>query len=152
MQEPASGRDPFVAAAAALRATSKIRVGTGVVGTVFHSSHHLALSAATLQEQSNARFVLGVGVAHKIFADHINWPYPSSPLMHMQRHAAELMHYSRSGLAFGGEFPVWMAALGTRMFELAAGLTDGVILNWVSPTTVRKLPSISAGLMLRGRP
>jgi alkanesulfonate monooxygenase SsuD/methylene tetrahydromethanopterin reductase-like flavin-dependent oxidoreductase (luciferase family) len=149
IQEPATGRDPFIAAAAALRTTSTLHVGTGVAGSVFHSSRHLALTAATLNEQADGRFVLGVGVAHKIFADHIGWPYPSSPLAHMQRYATELNLYSHTGLDFGGGFPIWLAALGDRMFQLAARLTDGVILNWVSPKTVEYA---AERLITRGAP
>lgn len=136
VQEPATGRDPFIAASAAMGATSVIRAGIGVAGSVFHSARHLALSAATVNEQSGGRFVLGIGVAHKAFADHIGWPYPPSPLAHMRRYAAELSRYSSGGVAFGGGFPIWLAALGQRMAELAAAHADGVILNWASPATV----------------
>jgi alkanesulfonate monooxygenase SsuD/methylene tetrahydromethanopterin reductase-like flavin-dependent oxidoreductase (luciferase family) len=137
VEEPATGRDPFLVSSVALAATQRLIAGTGVVGSVFHAPRHLALTAATLQEQSGGRFVLGVGVAHKVFADHIGWPYPSSPLTHAREHVSELVRYSRSGLAFGGGFPVWLAGLGDRMVETAATHADGVLLNWVSPETVR---------------
>jgi alkanesulfonate monooxygenase SsuD/methylene tetrahydromethanopterin reductase-like flavin-dependent oxidoreductase (luciferase family) len=137
VEEPATGRDPFLVASSALAATERLIAGTGVVGSVFHAPRHLALSAATLQEQSGGRFVLGVGVAHKVFADHIGWPYPESPLTHAREHVSELVRYSRSGVAFGGGFPVWLAGLGDRMVETAAAHADGVLLNWVSPDTVR---------------
>ncbi len=138
VEDPATGRDPFLVAAAVLSVTERLRAGTGVVGSVFHAPRHLALSAATLQEQSAGRFVLGVGVSHKVFADHIGWPYPTSPLTHAKEHVSELVAYSRSGLAFGGGFPVWLAALGDKMLETAAVHADGVLLNWVSPETVRR--------------
>jgi alkanesulfonate monooxygenase SsuD/methylene tetrahydromethanopterin reductase-like flavin-dependent oxidoreductase (luciferase family) len=137
VEEPATGRDPFLVASAALQATERLIAGTGVVGSVFHAPRHLALSAATLNEQSGGRFVLGVGVAHKVFADHIGWPYPQSPLTHAREHVAELVRYSRSGLAFGGGFPVWLAALGDRMVDTAAAHADGMLLNWISPESVR---------------
>lgn len=146
VEEPATGRDPFLVASVALAATERLIAGTGVVGTVFHTPRHLALTAATLQEQSGGRFVLGVGVAHKVFADHIGAPYPSSPITHAREHVSELVRYSRSGLAFGGGFPVWLAGLGNRMVETAATHADGVLLNWVSPETVRKSVERLAGL------
>jgi alkanesulfonate monooxygenase SsuD/methylene tetrahydromethanopterin reductase-like flavin-dependent oxidoreductase (luciferase family) len=137
VEDPATGRDPFLVSSVALAATERLIAGTGVVGSVFHAPRHLALTAATLQEQSGGRFALGVGVAHKVFADHIGWPYPSSPVTHAREYVRELVHYSRSGLAFGGGFPVWLAGLGDRMVETAALHADGVLLNWVSPETVR---------------
>jgi len=138
VEDPATGRDPFLVSAAALSVTERLQAGTGVVGSVFHAPRHLALSAATVQELSGGRFVLGVGVAHKAFADHIGWPYPTSPLTHAREHVSELVAYSRSGLAFGGGFPVWLAALGDKMLETAAAHADGVLLNWVSPEWVRR--------------
>jgi alkanesulfonate monooxygenase SsuD/methylene tetrahydromethanopterin reductase-like flavin-dependent oxidoreductase (luciferase family) len=126
-----------VVSAGAVAPTERLIAGTGVVGSVFHAPRHLALTAATLQEQSGGRFVLGVGVAHKVFADHIGWPYPSSPVTHAREYVSELVRYSRSGLAFGGGFPVWLAGLGERMVETAALHADGVLMNWVSPETVR---------------
>lgn len=138
VREPATGRDPFLVAAAALSVTQRLLAGTGVVGTVFHSARHLALSAATLQEQSGGRFVLGVGVAHKVFADHIGSTYPMSPLTHARKYVDELSGYSRGGLAFGQGFPIWLAALGDRMLETAAAHADGVLLNWVTPEAVRR--------------
>jgi alkanesulfonate monooxygenase SsuD/methylene tetrahydromethanopterin reductase-like flavin-dependent oxidoreductase (luciferase family) len=137
VEDPATGRDPFLASLVALAATERLIAGTGVAGTVFHAPRRLALTAATLQEHSGGRFVLGVGVAHKVFADHIGWPYPASPLTHAREHVTELVRYSRSGLAFGSGFPVWLAGLGDRMVETAARHADGVLLNWVSPETVR---------------
>jgi len=127
-----TGRDPFVLASIALSATDRLRAGTAVTGTVFHTPRHLALRAATLHEQSAGRFVLGCGVAHKTFADLISVPYPTSPLTHVRDYCDELRAIS-GRLAFGGGFPVWLAALGERMAETAAGHADGLILNWVSP-------------------
>jgi len=135
--EPASGRDPFLVAAAALSVTSRLQAGTGVVGSVFHAARHLALSAATLHEQSGGRFVLGVGVAHRVFAEHIGWPYPASPITHARDYLDELARYNDGGLAFGAGFPVWLAALGDRMLRTAAAGADGVLLNWVTPDAVR---------------
>lgn len=135
--EPATGRDPFIVSSVALAATCRLRVGTGVAGSVFHTSRHLALTAASLNEQSDGRFILGIGVAHKVFADHIGSPYPVSPISHIEEYLGDLRRYNSGGLAFGAGFPVWLGALGDRMLRTAAVGADAVLLNWVTPQAVR---------------
>lgn len=154
VQDVVTGRDPFLIAASALAATSRLSLGTGVVGTPFHAPRHLALSAATLNEQYPGRFVLGLGVAHRAFADHIGWAYPSSPMTHIREHLRDLARI-REGLAFGQGFPVWLAALGDKMIETAAAHADGVILNWVGPEGVQRAvetadePGLEVAILLR---
>lgn len=132
-----TGRDPFVLSSIALAATQRLRAGTAVAGTVFHTARHLALRSATLHEQSGGRFVLGCGVAHKAFADVVSVPYPTSPLTHAREYCDELRAISQK-LVFGGGFPVWLAALGERMAATGAAHADGILLNWVSPAWTRR--------------
>lgn len=139
---PITGRDPFVSAAIALGATARLHAGTAVAGTVFHTARHLALRAATLQEQSGGRFVLGCGVSHGGFADAVGVPYPTSPLDHVRGYCAELRTITER-LAFGAGFPVWLAALGERMAATAADCADGLILNWVSPEWTRRTVALA---------
>lgn len=142
--ERITGHDPFVSASIALHVTTSLRVGTGVAGTVFHSARHLALRAATLQEQSGGRFVLGCGVSHKGFADMVGVTYPSSPIAHARHYCDELRAVGQR-LAFGAGFPVWLAALGDRMAAIGATHADGLILNWVSPDRTRRTIEFARG-------
>lgn len=134
--DPVTGRDPFVLASIALAATERLHSGTAVTGTPFHTPRHLALRAATLQEQSGGRFVLGCGVAHKAFADLLGVTYPSSPVDHARAYCDELRAVA-GALAFGVGLTVWLAALGERMAATGAAHADGIILNWVSPEWTR---------------
>lgn len=129
-----TGRDPFVSASVALGATTTLRAGSGVAGTPFSTPRHLALRAATVNEQSDGRFVLGCGVSHKAFADEVGVPYPPSPTAHAADYLVRLREVSQR-LAFGSGFPVWLAALGRRMIRTGATGADGVLLNWVSPAS-----------------
>src|SRR5918998_507896 len=68
MADPAgqlSGRDAFVSLGALFEATSSVRGAVGVAAVPFHQPGPLALAAATLAEQSDGRFLLGVGVSHR---------------------------------------------------------------------------------------
>lgn len=135
-QQRYAGRDPFVSSAIALEATERLRAGSGVVGTVFHTPRHLVMRAASLMESSGGRFVLGVGVSHRGFAEEIGVPYPASPLSHMREHLTA-MREAGQRLAFADAAPVWLAALGPRMAALGGDVADGLLLNWVSPEGVR---------------
>jgi alkanesulfonate monooxygenase SsuD/methylene tetrahydromethanopterin reductase-like flavin-dependent oxidoreductase (luciferase family) len=143
---PATGRDPFVASSVALEVSTSLIVGTGVVGTIFHTTHHLALTAATLAEQSGGRFVLGVGVAHREFADRVGVAFPPRVVSHAREACSDLRARSREGVAFGSGFPVWLAALGPRMVDVALDAADGAMLNWVSPDAARSVARSAEGL------
>jgi alkanesulfonate monooxygenase SsuD/methylene tetrahydromethanopterin reductase-like flavin-dependent oxidoreductase (luciferase family) len=103
------------------------------VSLPFRSLPHLALSAATLNEQSEGRFVLGVGVSHKEAANRLGVPFPTSPLRWTEVALDELMGQSRFGVAFGKGFKVVVGALGPKMVELGAAKSDGLVLNWLTP-------------------
>lgn len=125
------GRDPFVLAAAALRATNALRAGPGVAATVIRPYFSMAITSATLYEGSSGRFVLGCGVSHASAMQHRGEPYPRSPLAHAGEFLDKLAA-TREQLGYGDHFPVWLSALGPKMLELAATRSDGVMLNWMN--------------------
>lgn len=127
------GRSPYISLAAMFAATSTIGGAVGVAAAPFRSLPHLALSAATLNEQSEGRFTLGIGVSHREAASRLGIPFPTSPLRWMDIAVDELMGQSRFGMAFGSGFKVVVGALGPKMVELGAAKSDGVVLNWLTP-------------------
>lgn len=143
---PVDGRDPAIVAAAIFARTSRIRVGPGIVGTVFRTARHTALAAATLQELSGGRYVLGVGVSHRSLAEPLGASYPSSPLGHARAYCDEVRALSRGGLAFGGGFPVILAARGDRMIEVAVQHADGTMLTWSTPADVARVSELVSGV------
>src|SRR5262245_46050149 len=56
-----SGREGFATLAAAASATSRIRLGTGVVTMWSRTPTVTAMAAATVHERSGGRLVLGLG-------------------------------------------------------------------------------------------
>ncbi|MGF1598720.1 MAG: LLM class flavin-dependent oxidoreductase [Acidimicrobiales bacterium] len=130
---PLGGRDAFVSLAAMFQETTTIYGAVGVAAVLFHDPVALALAASTLNEQSDGRFSLGIGISHAEAAARAGVPFPDSPLTTMRSWLDDLGRRSRHGMAFGGEWPILVGALGPRMIELGASRADGVVLNWLTP-------------------
>src|SRR3954470_17337449 len=62
---PISGREPFIVLSAYAQATSRIRLGTGVTPIYTRTPANMAQTAATLDELSDGRVNLGIGVSHR---------------------------------------------------------------------------------------
>lgn len=127
-------RDPFVLSSVALDATNTLHVGTGVAASVIRPVYQAAISAASLQDASGGRFLLGCGVSHASYSEGSPTSYPASPLTHIDGYVRELKTFSRDRLTYGRSFPVYVAALGPKMLQRAAAVADGVILNWLTPS------------------
>ena len=133
-----AGRSPWISLAAMFAETEHVGGAVGVAAAPFRSLPHLALSAATLQEQSEGRFSSGIGVSHREAADRLGVPFPTSPLRWTEIACDELMGQARFGLTFGQSFPVLVGALGPKMVELGASRSDGLVLNWLTPQHARE--------------
>jgi alkanesulfonate monooxygenase SsuD/methylene tetrahydromethanopterin reductase-like flavin-dependent oxidoreductase (luciferase family) len=133
-----TARDAFLALAALFEATTTVRGGVGVAAVIFHDPTTLCRLAGTLAEQSEGRFVLGMGVSHREAAVGSGAEYPRSPLAEMRRWAQAMRACSAGdGLPFGTGFPILIGALGPKMLALGASDADGVVLNWLTPDHAR---------------
>ncbi len=133
-----SGRDAFCGLAAIFAATREVRGGVEVAAVPMHLPMSLALLASTLQEVSEGRFSLGIGISHAELARAHGLPFPKQQLATMANWLDTLREHSREGVAFGGGWPVQLAALGPKMVRLGAERADGLVLNWLSPEHARK--------------
>ncbi|MCA1726630.1 MAG: LLM class flavin-dependent oxidoreductase [Actinobacteria bacterium] len=114
-------REAFGQLAGFAAATSRVRVGTGVVSVESRSPVIVAAGAVTLHEASGGRFVLGLGAGF-------------APLATLSQSAKEIRAaMEASPVPHDTLPPVWFAALGDRAVALAAREADGVILNWCTP-------------------
>ena len=126
--------DPLVQLAAMAAATSRIQLGPLVLGAPFREPAQLAREAASLQDLSRGRLILGLGCgwyepefqAAGIPFDHLVTRFENSlrRLLPMLR---------EGGLAAGPPPPIWIAARGPRMLALAARWADGWNLAWGGP-------------------
>lgn len=149
--------------------TERLRLATGIVPMAARTPAAAALAAATVDELSGGRMLLGLGVGHESMTR--GW--------HGQQHASQLAwaedyvrivgqalrgeptewagaEASSSGfqLLTGGrpEVPVVLAALGPQMLGLAARLADGVLLNWTTPDSARAgIETVAAAAAAAGR-
>ena len=163
---PEAVHDGLLAAAAALRATTRIRVGTGVLVAFARSPMAVALAAWDLAEASNGRFELGLGsqVRGNVEGRYgVAW---TAPVPRMREYVGALRAIFTSfqtgaPLRYGGEhyrlarlqpffrpeplaearIPILLGAIGPAMTSLAGEVADGLITHPTSsaPRALREL-------------
>jgi len=131
-------RDTLATLAALAGETSRIGLATGVVPLPSRSPALLAAAAATVQERSGGRLILGVGTG----------PSSRGSLDRLRSTIVALRAAFRGGegsvdgVAVRSSLPLpappelWIAALGPRATHLAGEVADGVLLNWCTPERV----------------
>ncbi len=127
------GRDPMAHIAWLASQTTELTFATGIANIFHRHPGFLKQSADTLAEQTDDRFVLGLGVSHKpLVADLRGLDY-SKPLSAM-RDYLDAMDQSMYMAPPPATPPVRViAALGPKMLELAAEKTDGAHPYWTTP-------------------
>jgi alkanesulfonate monooxygenase SsuD/methylene tetrahydromethanopterin reductase-like flavin-dependent oxidoreductase (luciferase family) len=141
----------FALVAAMASATSRIRLETAVVSTLTRSPALLAMGAATLAELSSGRFVLGLGAGSPAVAGWHGREFPARPRTAMVQTVSDVR------AALGGErLPGWdgfrltgieprpdvrifMAAMNPQMLRAAAGIADGVVVNFCPPAQAAQM-------------
>ncbi len=164
--------DAFGPATAAATRTSRIEVATGVVGIWSRSPVTLALQAATLNELSGGRLMLGLGVQARGYVEGWHGRSYTRPVRAMREFVAILRRILAGELVtYEGEIfsvrnfrltmqppkrpvRIYVAAIGPQMLRLAGEIADGVIGYCYTAAYVRDVvvPSIRAGAERAGRP
>ncbi len=133
-----------------IAATSRVRVGTAITNAALRPPVLAAKTAAQLDQAAGGRFVLGLGVANQVMNARFGLP-PFAPLPMIEEYVG-VIRAVLGGQAAGydgqvfrtgmvpldrpperADLPVYLAALGPRMLELAGRISDGVILNLMTP-------------------
>jgi len=135
------------------QATSKIKIGTGVINPFSRFPSLIAMTAATLDELSNGRAFLGLGsggvigsLSHGIPNEFSGLEY-SNPLGHLSE-TVEIIRklLSQEKVTFHGRFynlenvklnfrpiqesiPIYFGQQGPKMMELAGRIADGVLIT-----------------------
>jgi alkanesulfonate monooxygenase SsuD/methylene tetrahydromethanopterin reductase-like flavin-dependent oxidoreductase (luciferase family) len=148
-------RDTLATLAALAGETRTMRLATGVVPLPARSPSLLAMAAATVQERSGGRLLLGLGTGPSV-PGALN--RLRSVVVALREAFAGKTGYIESGVAVSTELPlttppeIWIAALGPRATRLAGEIADGVLLNWCTPARVRAARAeVSEGAAAAGR-
>ena len=152
-----NSRDPMVLLTAMAMRTSSVRLGTAINHLYARSPVSMAIQAATFNEVSGGRLILGLGVGNPIIAAWHGQEF-SRPLARMREYV-EIMRAAYSGEKVpdrGGDFygiargfkmsftpthplAVWIAGLGPQMSKLAGRLGDGVVINIANPPIIKEI-------------
>jgi 5,10-methylenetetrahydromethanopterin reductase len=162
-------RDTALVLAAYAQATERVRLGTAVLPIYTRHPTAMAQMAQTLDEMSGNRFVLGIGVSHKVTVEGMWGLRLEHPVEAMREYVEILRASFREGNAsFTGtyftarwayaaprnpELPIFLAALSEKMLQLAGELAEGVSLWMCSPVYVREVvvPNVLTGRERAGK-
>ena len=164
-----AGRDSLTALAAYADVSESIRLGTGVTPIHSRSPAAMAQQAITIDEISNGRLTLGLGVSHRVTVE--NW-YGSEirkPVTEMREYVAALRamfagedppeseifptRFHFLGVQPRADLPIYIAGLSPKMLELAGEVADGVILWLCNPDYIRDIvvPHVREGRRKAGK-
>ncbi len=162
--------DPMVLISAAAGRTSAIKLGTAIYHIYGRSPVTLGLQAATLQDLSGGRLLLGLGVANQAIAAWHGGVF-DRPLRRAREYmeivlkvaAGERVEYEGEIYRTGKRFqlswkpryprvPIYLAGLGPQMTRLAGRISDGVFINMATPDKIREIAAgARAGAEAAGR-
>lgn len=164
-----AARDPMTTLASVARQTSRIRLGTGIVPIWTRSPIAMAQEAAVIQELSEGRFLMGLGVGHQMLVESWHGQKMTKPVEAMRDYLTIMKgalsegYVDHQGEVFSASFafmgyqpskvPIYIAALGPKMAQLAGELADGVVLWLSSPHHIEDvvIPNIKIGAERAGR-
>lgn len=158
-----AGRESLTVLTAYALATSRIRVGTGVVPIYTRTPATMAQTAATIDELSGGRLTLGLGVSHRPVVEGWHGQTIERPVAEMREYASIVRAILRGedpprgekwqtgfhlvGLDPRPRLPIYIAALSPAMLRLAGEIADGVLLWLCNPSYIRDvvIPEVTAG-------
>src|SRR5205823_6053968 len=164
------GGDQFAILAACAVQTSRIRFGTGISSVFVRTAPTIAMAAATLDQLSNGRFILGLGSSHKVQVEAEHGIEYAKPLTRTRETVVFIRDLLRDGRAgFSGEtfrienfelwftprsreVPIYLSAVFPKMTALCGEIADGVILTRSSlQTAARVRADVAEGAKQAGR-
>ena len=150
-----SGRDSVTQLTSVAGKTQRIGLGTGILPIFGRTPLNTAMCAAGAAAVSNGRFMLGLGVGNRHAVETSQGIPYSRPMTRLretitivrrllqgeevnrQGQVFNLAKASLGGAAPSGKVPIYIAALGPRMLEMAGEMADGVLLSWTGPSSLK---------------
>ena len=132
-QPEAFGRDVTVLASWLLAQTTNLIVASGIASIYARDAQSAHSAQQGLAEQSDGRFLLGLGVSHEPSVERMRGHHYGKPLAAMRTYLEAMAKSLYFAPPPAAKPPLVIAALGPRMLELAAELTDGAHTYNVTP-------------------
>ena len=127
------GRDPLIHAGQLLGATNSLTVGTAVLNIHLRTPESVAGASNTLADQSDGRFVLGIGMSHpELIEDALKRTY-TSPVETVTQYLGAIQASLWLGPVITEAPPVVLGALGPKMLEAAGAHFAGAIPVQIPP-------------------
>ncbi len=158
-----AGRESLTVLTVYATATSRIRLGTGVVPIYTRTPATMAQTAATIDELSDGRLTLGLGLSHRPVVEGWHGQRIDHPVAEMREYVGIVRAILRGedpphgekwqtgfhlvGLDPRPALPIYIAALSPAMLRLAGEIADGVVLWLCNPSYIRDvvIPAVTAG-------
>lgn len=163
-------RDGLMTLAAYAAGTERIKLATGVIPAFPRHPVGLAYEAATLDEMSGGRLILGVGTSHRITMENWYGLDMTKPLTQLKEYVGILRALFTEGrvkhegdyykVNFGfmnygarADLPIYISGLAKNTLRFAGEAADGVILWACLPSYIRDVvvPNVRAGEQAAGR-
>jgi probable F420-dependent oxidoreductase len=143
--------------------TTRIRLGTAVVPIYTRTPATMAQTAATIDELSDGRLTLGLGVSHRPVVENWHGQTIDSPVAEMREYVTIVRAILRgedppqgvkwrtafhlAGIEARPDLPIYVAALSPAMLRLAGEIADGVLLWLCVPEYISSVvvPEVRAG-------
>jgi 5,10-methylenetetrahydromethanopterin reductase len=139
--------------------THSVRVGTAIANAALRPPVLAAKTAAQLDQASDGRLILGLGVANAVMNSRFGIkPFNALQMIEEYVHVVRAVLRGEAGGYAGqvfqtgmvpldsppvrAELPIYLGALGPRMQALAGRVADGVILNLRSPAQAGQAAAI----------
>jgi alkanesulfonate monooxygenase SsuD/methylene tetrahydromethanopterin reductase-like flavin-dependent oxidoreductase (luciferase family) len=164
-----AGYDALILLTAYASVSRRVRLGTGVVPIFSRTPVAMTQAAATIDEFSGGRMVLGLGVSHQATVEHWFDSKITRPVTKMREYAGIVRAILRQQTPPDGRFfktkfqfmgceprhdlPIYIAGLSPNMLRLAGEIGDGVMLWLCNPDYIREvvIPAVTEGRERAGK-
>jgi alkanesulfonate monooxygenase SsuD/methylene tetrahydromethanopterin reductase-like flavin-dependent oxidoreductase (luciferase family) len=164
-----AARDSLTVLAAYAMRTEHLKLGTGVLPMYSRTPVATAQAAATIDELSGGRMVLGLGVAHRVTVENWFGNTIDKPVTEMREYAGAVRAMFRgedpppsskfhTRFRFMGyeprpDIPIYIGGLSPGMLRLAGEIGDGVMLWLCNPEYIRDVvvPEVTRGREKAGK-
>ena len=156
------GGDQFSILTACAVATDRILLGSGITVLFVRSAPTIAMAAASVDEYSKGRFILGLASGHREMVENEHGLKYRSPMQHIReyvniiqtliregrvQHAGEVVNIQNFDLwfkPFRPKIPIYLGAVNPKMLRLCGEIADGVMLTHITEDKAREAVNLIA--------